>query len=241
MRIGINIPNELVKRLEPLKPELNISQVCRDALTAKAEKYERMMAELNDSETSPVVDGVWEQEREFLTAIDFDWEMLGYEDAAAWVKAAGWDDWNYVLEELDYLKERNLPHWQVVTPRVAGVNSFHDRDMELRRRMEQARGHHRAFDRWLYRHQGGIDLRAIEREYTTAWITYVKAVWDMRQQRLQEYLDWRLAQRPALPEPDVPEHLLSDVQSQEEPPFQVVPHQAGYAPGIDPRRLNHLS
>jgi hypothetical protein len=48
MRIGINIRNELMRRLEPLKPALNISQVCREALAAKAESYERMVAGLDD-------------------------------------------------------------------------------------------------------------------------------------------------------------------------------------------------
>lgn len=240
MRIGINIPNDLMKRLEPLKPELNISQVCREALTAKAERHERMLARLSDHSTSAAVNRVWEYEKQFLAAIEFDWEMLGYEDAADWVRAASWDDWGDVLEDLDNLKERNLPHWQVIAPRVAGVKSFHDRDMELHRQMEQMREQHRTFDRWLYRNQEGIDLRAIEREYMTAWITYVKAVWDLRQQRLQEYLDWRLAQRSAPPEPEVPEYLFDDARSREGQRFQVVPHHSKLADGVDPLKLNHL-
>ena len=211
VRIGINIPNELMKRLEPLKPELNISQVCRDALTAKAESHERMLARLDDDGIKAAVNRIWEHEEEFLAAIEFDGENLGYEDAASWVKAASPDDWDYVLEDLDDLKERNLPYWRALPPpRVEGVKSFHDRDMELSRRMKQVREQHRDFDRWL-RRQGGIDHRTIEREYMTAWITYVKAVWELRQQRLQEYFDSRLAQRAAPPEPEVPEHMLADI------------------------------
>lgn len=214
VRIGINIPNELMKRLEPLKPELNISQVCREALTAKAEGYERMLSHLDDNDISAAVNRLLEHEEEFWAAIEFDGETLGREDAASWVKKASPEDWNDVLDDIDDLEERGLPHWKVIIPRVEGVKSFHDRYIELDHRMSQVRKQHRDFDRWLNRQHGGLDHQTIEREYMTAWITYVKAVWNLRQQRLQEYLDWRLAQRPAPLQPEVPEHLLGDAQSQ---------------------------
>jgi len=212
MRIGINVPNELMKRLEPLKPELNISEVCREALINKVESYERMLSRLDDDGIRSAVNRVWEHEKEFLQAIEFDWEKLGYEDAANWVKAASWDDWDYVLEDLKDLEERNWPHWKVMPPWIEGIKSFHDRSVELSHRMEEVRKHDRNFDRWLYRSQGGIDYQAIEREYMTAWISYVRAVWDLRQQRLQKYLDWRLAQLSPRPEPKVPDYMLEDIQ-----------------------------
>ena len=240
MRIGINVPNELMKRLEPLKPELNISQVCRDALIAKAEKHERMITRLDDDGTRAAVNRVWEHEKEFLAAIEFDWEMLGYEDAASWVRAASWDDWDYVLEDLDDLKERNWPHWKVMAPRIEGIKSFHDRDMELSRRMRQVSEQHRDFDRWLNRYRGGIDRQAIQQEYMTAWINHVKAVWELVRQRELEHLDRQLAERPAPPEPEVPEHLFGHARLQDNQPFQVVPHHSRLTDGVDPLKLNRL-
>ncbi len=241
VRIGVNIPNELMRRLEPLKPELNISQVCRDALETKVAKYERMMAELNDGETITAVDGVWEREKEFLAAIDFDWEMLGYEDAEAWTKAASWNDWDDLLERLEADKKLNWPEWDMVPPYIDGVKSYHHRELELSKRIRSARQQNRYFDRWLSRKQGRIDYKAIEREYMTAWLKYAKAVWELIQQRELEHLDRQLAQRAAPPEPEIPEHLFDDAQSPEEQPFQAVPHHAGYALGVDPLKLNHLS
>ena len=88
MRIGINIPNDLMRRLEPLKPELNISQVCREALEAKAVSHERMLARLDDGEIQEAIEMVWEQEKKFLAVIEVDWEVAGYEGAEAWTKAA---------------------------------------------------------------------------------------------------------------------------------------------------------
>ena len=41
MRIGINIPNELHRRLEPLKQYINISQICRDAIEDRIKCYEK--------------------------------------------------------------------------------------------------------------------------------------------------------------------------------------------------------
>ena len=107
VRIGVNIPNELMKRLEPLKPELNISQVCRDALEAKAENHERMQARLANDAIGPAIDRLLEQEKEFLAAISFDWQALGWEDAASWVKGASDDNWNDFLDELEWLDEIN--------------------------------------------------------------------------------------------------------------------------------------
>ena len=238
VRIGINIPNELMQRLEPLKPELNISQVCREALTAKVESHERMLASLDDG-IKVAVEIVWEQERDFLAVVEVDWEMRGYEDAEAWVKVAELKDWDYLHHRQGVINKQGRPAWEVPPPHLPGVKDFTERRGELSARMNQKGDDF--FDRLYDGEQGGIDFAAAEREYMTAWLTYTNEVWYLVQKRLQEYREWQLAQRAAPPEPEVPEHLLSDAQSQEEQPFQVAPHHAGYAPSIDPLKLNHLN
>lgn len=240
MRIGVNIPNELMRRLEPLKPELNISQVCREALEAKAQNHEQMLARLEDETIQQAVSEVWEQEKELLAAIEFDWEMLGYEDAQAWVEAAGWDEWEDLRAQLDRDKELNWPEWDFIPPVIGGVKLFPNRTGELHQRMEEARKQNPRFYIWLLRRRNETDYKANQREYMTAWLKYTKAVWELIKQRELEHLERQLAQRAAPPEPEVPEHLFGDVQSRQEQPFQVVPHHAGYAPGVDPLKLNHL-
>lgn len=240
MRIGINIPNELMQRLEPLKPELNISQVCRDALVEKAEKYERMEASLREDEINAVVDVLWEREQTLLDAVDLDWEMLGYEDAAAWSKEAGQDDWDGILEEIWSCNEYGWPEWRIVPPTLSGVKWLTDHRRELHQREEQVRQTDRRLYLRVIRLSLERDPQAIQRKYMTAWLTHVKAVWELVKKREIEHLERQLAQRAAPPTPEVPEHLFGDVQSPEEQSFQVVPHHAGYALGVDPLRLNHL-
>lgn len=237
MRIGVNIPNELMRRLEPLKPELNISQVCREALEAKAASYERMMARLGDSEIQGAIEIVWEQEKKFLEVIEMDWETLGYEDAEAWTKAASREDWAHLHHRQYVIEKQGRPAWEVPPPNPSGVKGFTERCGELHQRMHQQDDE---FFDWLYDEQGGIDYSAAEREYMTAWLSYTEAVWELIRQRELEYRNWQLAQRAAPPEAEVPEHLFSGIQSQGEQPFQAVPHHAGYAPGVDPLKLNHL-
>ena len=208
MRIGINIPNELVQRLEPLKPELNISQACREALIAKAEKYELMKARLEDGEFEAVVDGLSERERELLAATERDWETLGYDDAAAWAKVASWEDWEDMLEELRLCNEQNWPRWKIIPPTIDGVKWLTDRRRELRDREERVRRQ----DRRLYLRvlRQSADPQAEQREYMTAWIRHIEAVWQLVRQRELERIDRQMAQRPARPQPQVPEHLFAN-------------------------------
>ena len=212
VRIGINIPNELMKRLEPLKPELNISQVCRDALQAKAESHEQVVAEFDDDGVRTAVDRVWEQEREFQEAIQMDWEMLGYGDATSWVKAAGWDEWDDLLEWLDICKERNEPQWKTLFPPyidVVEVKVFEDRLGELHNREREMERNHPGFFRWRLKHP--VDLNSARQEYMTAWLAYTDAVWKLVEQRREERYRELLAQRSAPPQPKIPEHILADV------------------------------
>ena len=41
MRIGINVPDELLKELKQVRPEVNVSQVCREALANRVEVARR--------------------------------------------------------------------------------------------------------------------------------------------------------------------------------------------------------
>ena len=240
MRIGINIPNELMQRLEPLKPDLNISQVCRDALVEKAEKYERMEASLREDEINAVVDVLWEREQTVLDAVDLDWEMLGYEDAAAWSKAAGQDDWDDILEEIESCNERGWPEWRIVPPTLSGVKWLTDHRRELDQREERVRQTDLKLYLRVLRLSLERDPQAIQRKYMTAWLTHVRAVWELVKKRQIEHLERQLAQRAAPPTPEVPEHLLGDAQAREQQRFRVLAHAARLSDGVDPLRLNHL-
>ena len=169
VRIGINIPNELMKRLEPLKPELNISQVCREALAAKAESYEQMIAGLDNEHIQSAVSAVWEQEREYWAVIEVNWEALGYEDAAAWVRAAKWEDWKHLHHIQDVIRNQERPSWDFPPPGLEGVKDFRERSGEFQIRVLRQGDD---FLDWFYEEHGGIDYAVAQREYMTAWLSY---------------------------------------------------------------------
>ena len=208
VRIGVNIPNDLMRRLEPLKPELNISQVCREALEAKAARYEQMLIRLDDGEIKEAVGMVWEQEKEFLTVIEVDWEMMACEDAEAWVKAAELKDWKYLHHRQEVIRRQGRPAWDVPPPHLSGVKDFTERRGDLNEKMRRQGDD---FFDWLYDEQGGIDFASAEREYMTAWLAYTNAVWELICQRREDHYRGLLAEHKTPPQPEVPEHLFGDV------------------------------
>ena len=211
-RIGINIPNELMKRLEPLKPELNISQVCREALAAKAESHEQMIAELENEHIQSVVGAVWEQEREYWAVIEVNWEASGYEDAAAWVRAAKWEDWEHLHHRQDVIRNQERSSWDVPPPGLEGVKGFTERMGEF---WSRVRREDDDFLNWFYEEHGGIDYAVAQREYMTAWLSYTNAVWELICQKREEHQQkWRSDREKARrnrPEPEVPGHILADI------------------------------
>lgn len=244
MRIGINISKELHKRLEPLKPELNISQVCREALEAKAANHERMRANLDDPAVQQAIGRVWEQEKEFRALIEMDWEQLGYEDAVAWVQAASWEDWDDLLDWIEYAKSGKMPQWEIFPPVIDGVNTICERRGELHNRTWMMEKRDPEFRRWHLRQP--FDPKTDEREYMTAWLAYVTAVWELVQQRRTEYYDQLNAERAEArrnrPQPEAPAHLLPEPESQpDKTPFRVVPNHSNLALGVEDMNLNHLA
>ena len=82
MRIGINVPNDLIKRMEPLKQMINISQVCRDAIQGWVDTYERARERAGQDG----MEAVTLRLRRELESYEVDWEAIWHEDAKGWVE-----------------------------------------------------------------------------------------------------------------------------------------------------------
>ena len=247
MRIGINVPNELLQRLEPLKPELNISQVCREALEAKASSYERMRERLGDPAVQQAMRRVWEREQEFRAIITVDWEQLGYEDAVAWVQAATLQDWQDLHKRQEFLRRQGRPESAPIPPRLPDVKNFDDRLGEY---PGWDTNQSEEFIDWLHYENISLDVAAADREYRAAWMAYANAAWERFRQMEKEYAAERSRQRQESirnrPPPDAPAHLLPELEptpepQPEKPPFRVVPHHGKLAPGLESVNLNHLN
>jgi len=84
MRLGINIPNSLYKRMDPIKQVVNISQICRDAIEEWVNAYERSMEKAKQDGMEEVADEL----RQTWKPYEVDWQAIGREDARIWAQKA---------------------------------------------------------------------------------------------------------------------------------------------------------
>ncbi len=214
MRIGINIPNHLHRRLEPLKQHINISQICREAIEDRIRCYEKALASHGDQDVVQAIERTWEQELKMRNIVELDWGMLGCEDAKSWVTVAQLKDWHYLHHRQDVILRQGRPPWGVPPPYLEGVKTFNERHAELYNRIRRQDDQ---FLDWLYDEHGGVDREVAEREYMSAWLAYIDSVWDlfceMRVNHLEERRDRRLEVETKWQDPMVPEKLLRDLDA----------------------------
>ena len=89
-RTTISIPDELVKRLEPFKDELNVSEACRNALTARVDFLERIHEAISkENEMDGMIERLKAEKVELL-----DWvKDAGQIDGQEWaLKYASYND-----------------------------------------------------------------------------------------------------------------------------------------------------
>lgn len=215
MRIGVNIPDDLLRRLDPLKPELNVSEVCREALGKRVQGYETAIINLDDVSTSEVLERVAGKEIEHWKNVDFDWEALGYEDAVSWVASATWKDWDIRREAQELLERQNRPSWEIDRflrgTRESGTKTFDDRVRDF---YEFRRGLSDEYLDWLHYKGITMDWDAARRDYGRAWVVYLRKAWNIicerRDAELECLRQQRLEARRNRPQPLIPDHLLPD-------------------------------
>ena len=198
MRIGVNIPNDLYRRMEPIKHTINVSQVCREALEARVEDYERARDRLESDHMDETVDRLSGEEEE----LSVDWKELAWTDASTWVEAADIETFEYLFHRVDILKKQGRPTWIVPPPAVPGDTTFEDRFLEHEKYFEHQ------YKRLFELGQVGDPRRDAEEEYGRAWLAYVCAVRVKIQQLRQERLNTKLNTPIMRPEPEVPEQLM---------------------------------
>ena len=204
MRLGINVPDELLQRAKEIDPPLNISQVCREAIQARADLVDRARAlVLND------ISEIDRLERELVLRPEPDWAALALEDASEWLRGVTPERWNRFLYESDFLRRQGRDQAEMVDLWSGDVS-----DAGLRRRIAEN-------EEWLierYEEQWAtgspdVNLRAQAYEkYSRAWLFYVNEARRMLEERRKEEYDKLMAEREqhrrAISKPEVPEHLL---------------------------------
>ena len=168
MRIGINIPNDLLKRMEPLKQMINISQVCRDAIQAQVDTYERARERAKQDGMEEVATTLHQE----LQRYDLDWEALGHEDAKIWVQKASLKDFEHFAHNLKVGRSKGRTPGIWMAPILPGTKSYGERA-----------GEHKE---WFMR-QSELELeydyhQKAQHDYERGWTSYVISVWEMAKQ-----------------------------------------------------------
>ncbi len=83
MRLGINIPNSLHKRMKPLKDKINVSQICREAIEQWVSAYESSLNDIDDDIRKKI-----DQLKLAWEPYVVNWEEVGRNDAKVWAKKA---------------------------------------------------------------------------------------------------------------------------------------------------------
>lgn len=191
MRIGVNIPDKLLQRVKEIQPEVNVSQVCREALEARATLAERVRAKVQEDGMVSHIHRFFEPGHAPLP--EPDWLGIGIDDARNWVESVNPKEWHHVNGFYD----RSLDK-ENCSPLVFEIG------MASNRRL----GDHRGWDTQCYR-RGELGARneAFSR-YRDAWLSYYREVRSLedrlmeerRAELMAEYKErWESRPKPAMP------------------------------------------
>lgn len=164
-RLGINVPEKLMKRIKPFRGSINVSQVCRDALEAHVAAHERAKARAEQDDLGDVI----RRFRDQHVDIQVDWERLGHEDAKLWVELASLKDLEELFYRVGFKMKGSLagPLETEIVPFLEGVKKFHQ--------------HWQENEDWVNaqysRDLEGNHYGSAKAIYDRAWFGYTTAVW----------------------------------------------------------------
>ncbi len=198
MRIGINVPDDLLKRFEPIKQVTNVSQVCRDAIKTWVDTYEAARDRAREEGMEEVSARLAQQ----LGEQTVDWEALGYEDAKLWVQLAPLKEFQRVFRNLKAMERQGWSpnSWDFIF--IQGAKTFWNRRTDNRAWFEQ---------QYEFDEEGARDrIAQAEEKYNRSFLSYLTTVWHMVQDRVAADA---IAREKALAEAQarvvLPEHLVN--------------------------------
>ncbi len=204
MRIGINVPNELLRQVKAIKPEVNVSQVCRDALEGRVKVAQRVAGQAR-ADGMDAVAALLDPD----PPLEPDWEAYAIEDAREWMKAHTSDTWKRFIYEADHLRKQGRDEAEMVD---IWSGDTADRNRGLRARLWE---HQDWFIAQLdIEDMTGMPTNGRERAteaYSRAWLGYANAVRLIYEERreaiIREWLAERAEYRRRLPKPELPSQL----------------------------------
>jgi hypothetical protein len=198
MRIGINVPDDLLERFKPLKATYNLSQVCRDAIKSRIESYEKAREQVNNDGMEAIASRFWQ---EYSKKTILDWEAIGRENARKWAEGASLEDFEDLFHNISVHKRKGLEPGEFLGGwRIAPENRF-----------EVAQQKH---ENWFVR-QFDLDettnhYALAKQDYNRGWVSYLTAVWQMLREKIEADAAARMkARKQGIPKPEIPANLKS--------------------------------
>ncbi|MBI4322499.1 MAG: hypothetical protein HY675_28750 [Chloroflexi bacterium] len=196
MRIGINVPNELYDRFKPLRGTYNLSQVCRDAITALIESYEKGRKQASADGMEALANRFFQ---EYSKKTILDWEAIGRENAKKWAEGASLQDFEDLFHNISIGRRTGgepgefLGGW-----RIAPENRY-----------AVAQQQHEDWFARMFDLDEGTNYYILARaEYNRGWVSYLTAVWQMLREKIEADAAARLtARQQQHTKPEVPKHL----------------------------------
>jgi hypothetical protein len=185
MRIGVNIPDELLKRIEPLRPFTNISKICKEAITKYAESYEKARVHAEENGAQEIAERICEKQKPIIV----DWEVLGLEDAKSWAQLASIESWEDIFNRLDVFERQGRSPFesQFPIPKVEGVKEYHEHSHELD-------GDNGWFDQQIQLNENVNPYVSSRLDYQKGFISYIMVIRQMIREKASQDLKKRVSE-----------------------------------------------
>lgn len=206
MRIGINVPDELLRQVKAIRPSVSVSQVCRQAL----ERYVEIAEMARSQAIADQVDREVERLTHSLKApiIEPDWVAYALEDARDWVRGVTAEVWERFIYQIDFLRRQGRDEAEMVD-----IWSDVGDGRGLQHRMTaSASWFEYQFD-LQFESGGGADPHDKAREeYSRAWLGYVHEARRKLENHYKVEYDRVMAERAeyrkSIPDPELPPQLV---------------------------------
>ncbi len=175
MRIGINIPDELLERFKPLKSTHNISEICREALRSYIESYEKNLPSNGGGDMTALANRLYQEYAKKTPRVD--WESIGRENARKWAEGASLQDFEDVIHNISSVRKQKgaepgefLGGWRIP---------------EGCRFVDAQRKHEDWFDRQFELDERPNHYIVAKQDYNRGWVSYLTAVWQIFRSRIK--------------------------------------------------------
>ena len=197
MRVGINVPDELLRRVKEVRPQVSVSQVCRQALERCVEIAEMAKAHVDKLALSVKA-----------PMIEPDWVAYALEDARDWVRGVTAEAWERFIYQVDFLRRQGRDEAEMVD-----IWSDIGGGKGLQHRMSaNAEWFEYQFDLQFESGGGPDPFRKAREEYSRAWLGYAHEVRRRLESHYKDEYDRVMAERAehrkSLQDPELPPQLV---------------------------------